>query len=123
MLSRHWIPDKKWDVLTASAYNDLHMTRQICGLLRRCRKQVRAYASELSESGMEQRSRLLLTFASLMRRFKFDKPTEPAPDVEFIPELKEEEPLYPGVSDSLPIGQLLRDSGAVANWDAEGERP
>ena len=72
---------------------------------------------------MEQRSRLLLTFASLMRRFKFDKPTEPAPDVEFIPELKEEEPLYPGVSDSLPLGQLLRDSGAVANWDAEGERP
>lgn len=122
VLSRHWIPDKKWDVLTASAYNDLHMTRQICGLLRRCRKQVRAYASELSESGMEQRSRLLLTFASLTRRFKFDKPTEPAPDVEFIPELKEEEPLYPGVSDSLPIGQLLRDSGAVTNWDTEGER-
>ena len=123
VLSRHWIPDKKWDVLTASAYNDLHMTRQICGLLRRCRKQVRAYASELSESGMEQRSKLLLTFASLTRRFKFDKPTEPVPDIEFIPELKEEEPLYPGISDSPSIGQLLRDSGAVTNWDGDEVRP
>lgn len=120
VLSRHWIPDKKWDVLTASAYNDSHMTRQICGLLCRCRKQVKAYASELNEAGMEQRSRLLMLFASMTRRFKFDKPTEPVPDIEFIPELREEEAFYPGVSDQPPIGQVLRESGAVTGFDPEG---
>ena len=96
------------------------MTRQICGLLCRCRKQVKAYASELNEAGMEQRSRLLMLFASMTRRFKFDKPTEPVPDIEFIPELREEEAFYPGVSDQPPIGQVLRESGAVTGFDPEG---
>ena len=120
VLSRHWVPEKKWDVLTASAYNDAYMIRQIRGLLRRCGKQVKAYASELSETGMEQKSKLLFLFSALARRFKFDKPTDPAPDIEFIPELREEEAFYPGVSDEPSIRDQLRDSGVIVGWDAEG---
>ncbi len=120
VLSRNWIADKKWDVLTASAYNDAHMTRQVRGLLCRCGKQVKAYASELSETGMEQKSKLLIQFSSLARRFKFDKPTDPAPDIEFIPELREDEPVYPGVSDEPPIQKQLLDSGVITGWDMEG---
>ncbi len=120
VLSRFWPPEKKWDALTASAYNDSHMTRQVRGLLRRCRIQVRAYASELSEAGMEQKSKLLYLFSTLTRRFKFDKPTEPYPDVEFIQELREDEAVYPGVTDEPPIEKLLRDSGAVISIEPEG---
>ena len=120
VLSRFWPPEKKWDVLTAAAYNDSHMTRQTQGLLRRCRIQVKAYASELSEAGMEQRSKLLFLFSTLTRRFKFDKPTEPYPEVEFIHELREDEAIYPGVTDAPPIENLLRDSGAVITLDPEG---
>ena len=120
ILNRHWIPEKKWDVLTASAYNDSYMNRMIRGLLRRCRKQVKAYSSELSEAGMEQRSKLLLLFSALARRFQYDKPSEPLPDIEFIPELREDEAFYPGVSDEPPIGRILRDSGAVTGPDPEG---
>ena len=121
MLSRFWVPEKKWDTLTAAAYNDMHMVRQICGLLRRCRVQVKAYASELNESGMEQKSKLLYLFSTLTRRFKFDNPTEPYPEVEFINELREDEAVYPGVSDSPPIRDLLRDSGAALFIDPEGD--
>ena len=120
VLSRFWVPEKKWDTLTAAAYNDMHMIRQICGLLRRCRVQVKAYASELNESGMEQKSKLLYLFSTLTRRFKFDKPTEPYPEIEFINELREDEAVYPGVSDSPPIRDLLRDSGAALFIDPEG---
>ena len=121
ILNRNWIPDKKWDVLTSSAYNDAYMIRQIRGLLRRCRKQVKAYASELSESGMEQRSKLLLIFSALTRRFKFDKPSDVVPDIDFIPVLKEEEEIYPGVSGEPPIRDLLADTGAVLDWGPEGD--
>ena len=121
VLSRFWPPEKKWDALTAAAYNDAHMTRQICGLLRRCRVQVKAYASELNESGMEQKSKLLYLFSALTRRFKFDKPTEPYPEIEFIQMLREEEAIYPGVTGEPPIEKQLRDSGAVPFSDAEGE--
>ena len=38
----------------------------------------------------------------------------------YIPELREDESFYPGVSDQPPIGKLLRDSGAVIGWDPEG---
>ena len=120
VLSRSWVPEKKWDVLTSAAYNDMHMTRQICGLLRRCRVQVKAYASELNEGGMEQKSKLLYLFSTLTRRFRFDKPTEPFPEIEFINELREDEAVYPGVSDAPPIRDLLRDSGAVLFFDPEG---
>ena len=120
VLSRFWPPEKKWDALTAGAYNDAHMMRQLCGLLRRCRVQVKAYASELNESGMEQKSKLLYLFSALTRRFKFDKPSEPYPEVEFISELREEEAVYPGVSDAPPIGEQLRNAGAVLFADPEG---
>lgn len=120
VLSRFWPRDKKWDALTAAAFNDSHMTRQVCGLLRRCRVQVKAYASELNEGGMEQKSKLLYLFSTLTRRFKFDKPSEPYPEVEFIHELREDEPIYPGVTDAPPIKQQLRDSGAVLFTDPEG---
>jgi len=121
VLSRFWPPEKKWDALTAAAYNDTHMTRQLCGLLRRCHVQVKAYASELNESGMEQKSKLLMLFSGLTRRFKFDKPSEPYPEIEFIQELREDEaPVYPGISDAPPIEQQLRDSGPTLFSDAEG---
>ena len=112
VLSRNWIPDRKWDVLTAAAWNDAHMLRQIRGLLRRCRVQVRAYSSEMNEAGMEQHSKLLYLFSSLARRFQYDKPSEPVPEIEFIPELREEEPVYPGVTGEPPVSQQLRDAGA-----------
>lgn len=121
VLSRFWPPEKKWDVLTAAAYNDSHMTRQICGLLRRCRVQVKAYASELNESGMEQKSKLLYLFSALTRRFKFDKPTEPYPEIEFIQVLREEEAIYPGVTDAPPIEKQLRESGAIPFAETGGE--
>lgn len=121
VLSRFWPPEKKWDALTSGAYNDAHMVQQICGLLRRCRVQVRAYASELSEAGMEQKSKLLYLFSQLTRRFKFDKPSEPYPEVEFISELREEEAIYPGISDAPPIEQQLRDAGAFLFTDAGGD--
>lgn len=113
VLSRFWPREKRWDAITAAAYNDSHMTRQIRGLLQRCRVQVKAYASELSESGMEQKSKLLYLFAALTRRFKFDKPTEPYPEIEFINELREDEEIYPGVTDAPSIQQQLLDSGAL----------
>ena len=121
VLSRQWIPEKKWDTLTASAYNDAHMMNQIRGLLRRCRKQVKAYSSELSEAGQEQKSRLLYVFSDLARRFQYDKPTDPVPDIEFIPELREDEAVYPGISDAPSIQQQLKEAGALPNWEAEGE--
>ena len=108
--------------MTAGTFNDSHMIRQVCGLLRRCRKQVRAYSSELNESGSEQKSKLLYLFSGLTRRFKFDKPTEPYPEVEFISELREEEAVYPGVSGEPPIEKLLRDTGAVSfPYSEEGD--
>ncbi len=121
VLNRNWIPDKKWDVLTSSAYNDNYMIRQICGLLRRCRKQVKAYASELSESGMEQRSKLLLIFSALTRRFKFDKPSDIVPEIGFIPALKEDTQIYPGISGEPSIRDLLLDKGALTDWTPEGD--
>jgi hypothetical protein len=69
---------------------------------------------------MEQKSKLLVLFSTLARRFKFDKPTDPAPDIEFIPELREDEPFYPGVSDEPTIQEQLRDSGVITGWGMEG---
>ena len=120
VLNRFWPPDKKWDALTAAAYNDSHMTRQIQGLLRRCRIQIKAYASELSEAGTEQRSKLLHLFSTLTRRFKFDKPTQPYPEIEYIHELREDESIYPGITDEPPIHKLLRSSGAAPSLHPEG---
>ena len=120
VLSHFWPPEKRWDALTAGAWNDAHMTRQLCGLLRRCRTQVRAYASELNESGMEQRSRLLYLFSALMRRFQFDRPSEPYPEVEFISELREDPAVYPGVSDAPPIEDQLRAAGMLPFTGPEG---
>ncbi|MBR6088879.1 MAG: hypothetical protein IKP86_03025 [Anaerolineaceae bacterium] len=122
VLSRFWPEGKRWDAMTAGTFNDSHMIRQVCGLLRRCRKQVRAYSSELNESGSEQKSKLLYLFSGLTRRFKFDKPTEPYPEVEFISELREEEAVYPGVSGEPPIEKLLRATGAVSfPYSEEGD--
>ena len=120
VLSRFWPPEKRWDALTAGAYNDAHMLRQLCGLLRRCRIQVRAYASELNESGMEQRSKLLYLFSTLTRRFKYDRPSEPYPEVEFISELREDPAVYPGVSDAPSIEKLLKDAGMLPFDFTEG---
>ncbi len=116
VLSKRWQEGRKWDVLTASQYNDAHMNSQIRGLLSRCRKQVRIYASDRSESGMEQRSKLLSTFATLTRRFKADKPTEPVPEVDPPLMIREEEPVYPGFSDEPSMDVLLRRAGAVIDF-------
>lgn len=117
VLSQRWQSERKWDVLTASEYNDAHMNSQIRGLLCRCRKQVRVYASDRSESGMEQRSKLLTTFATLVRRFKAEKPSEPAPEVDPPLMLREEEAVYPGYSDEPSLDVQLRRSGVIIDWD------
>ena len=51
----------------------------------------------------------------------YDKPTDPVPDIEFIPELREDEAVYPGISDAPSIQQQLKEAGALPNWEAEGE--
>ena len=70
---------------------------------------------------MEQKSKLLYLFSQLTRRFKFDKPSEPYPEVEFISELREDEAVYPGITDSPPIKNQLRDAGMLPYDAAEGD--
>lgn len=69
ILSRRWIPGSVWTVMTAEAYNDSHMIRQVCGLLRLCNKKIFTFASEMDERGLAQRGKLLNVFSTLTRRF------------------------------------------------------
>lgn len=64
ILSRSWQPGSLWDADTIFANNDAHMNRLVQSLIARCKQQVRVYASELNESGQDQKSRFLYFLSS-----------------------------------------------------------
>lgn len=59
ILSRNWQSGDLWDADMNFSHNDMNLNILIQSLLARCRKQVRIYASELNESGQDQKSRFL----------------------------------------------------------------
>ena len=64
ILSRNWQPGSLWDADTIFSNNDAHMNRLVQSLIARCKEQVRVYASELNESGQDQKSRFLYFLSS-----------------------------------------------------------
>ena len=99
VLSQSWQPDDVWDAQKEYEINNESMIRQVLGLLSRCRKQVRVYASELSESGQDQKSRLLYTFADLSYRFGREKISYNT-YTHTIFEKEQSYAFYPGIDDN-----------------------
>lgn len=58
-----------WDARTMEYYNDVYMIQLVSGLLRRCRKGVRAYSCDMDESGKAMRGKLLRVFSTISHRF------------------------------------------------------
>jgi hypothetical protein len=59
VLSRSWPVGKEWTSADEEHANLDGLTRLIAGLIRRCRQSIYICSSNLSESGFEQRGRLL----------------------------------------------------------------
>lgn len=114
VLSPQWPEGAQWTGVHANNANDEHMTRQLCGLLCRCKSQIRAFASETSESGQDQRSKLLYLFNELEYRFDPDKPSDPV-IFDFPKEIREDQPIYPGINDEASR-LLTEDDDASYLW-------
>jgi len=99
VLSRSWQDGDQWDIQKEYETNNDSMIRQILALLSRCRKQVRVYASELSESGQDQKSRLLYLFADLSYRFGKNKSFMEGIAKNPTPEISPDA-FYPGIDDT-----------------------
>ena len=98
VLSRSWQDGDQWDIQKEYEANNDSMIRQILALLSRCRKQVRVYASELSESGQDQKSRLLYLFADLSYRFGKNKDFMEGIANKLTQEISSDA-FYPGIDD------------------------
>lgn len=70
VLSLSWREGELWDETKKYERNHAEMQRMIQALLARCGERVTVYASELDESGKDQKSILLYLFAELSARFK-----------------------------------------------------
>lgn len=70
VLSLSWKEGDLWDEMKKYQRNQLEMQRMIQSLLARCGERVYVYASELDESGKDQKSVLLYLFAELSVRLK-----------------------------------------------------
>lgn len=70
VLSLSWKEGDLWDETRKYERNQSEMQRMIQSLLARCGERVTVYASELDESGKDQKSILLYLFAELSARFK-----------------------------------------------------
>ncbi|NCB34354.1 MAG: hypothetical protein EOM64_10875 [Erysipelotrichia bacterium] len=99
VLSKSWQDGDQWDIQKEYETNNESMIRQILALLSRCRKQVRVYASELSESGQDQKSRLLYLFADLAYRFGRNKGAAEYFTGNLIQGMTSDE-FYPGINDT-----------------------
>lgn len=100
VLGQNWSENETWNAEQEMRYNDENMLRQVCGLLRHCRRQAFVYASELNESGQDQKSKLLYIFSELAYRFDRDKPSEPPLTFNFPFEIREDQAVYPGINDA-----------------------
>ena len=69
VLSRSRKAGDIWDARTMEYYNDVYMIQLVSGLLRRCRKGVRAYSCDMDESGKAMRGKLLRVFSTISHRF------------------------------------------------------
>ncbi len=110
VLSKSWHETDLWDAQKEYETNTETMVRQILGLLARCRKQTRVYASELSESGQDQKSRLLYLFADLAYRFSRKKISYGVAE----PSIAETETysFYPGIDDENDdTGRMIQEIG------------
>lgn len=70
VLSRSWQVGEIWDEMKKYERNQAEMRRLVLSLLARCGERVYVYASELNESGLDQKSNLLYLFAELSARFQ-----------------------------------------------------
>lgn len=111
VLSKEWNPGDIWDAPQAYEKNDENMMRQVSGLLLRCQRQVFIYASELDENGQDQKSKLLYVFSELSYRFGKDLPSEPPVIFDFPPAIREEEAIYPGITDEIARNKLNSAEG------------
>jgi len=66
VLSRAWPSDGRWNLAEEESANLDSLTRLATGLLRRCSHRVYLCASQLGESGFEQRGRLLLALQQVV---------------------------------------------------------
>lgn len=69
VLSRAWKMGDLWGLQDVYRFNNEEMVRLVRSLLARCRSKVYVYASELNESGLDQKSNLMYLFAELGARF------------------------------------------------------
>jgi hypothetical protein len=67
VLSRNWLPSKKWADRDEQEASNTTMHRLVMGLLQRCREQVTVCITEIDEQGNEQRGPLLKGIQSLIR--------------------------------------------------------
>jgi hypothetical protein len=72
ILSQDWQPGELWSIQKNAEVNNENMVRLVLALLSRCGTRVLAYASELNESGQDQKSNLLYVFSNLAYRFGQD---------------------------------------------------
>ncbi len=108
VLSQSWQEGDLWDAQKAYETNTETMQNQVLGLLARCRRKVLVYASELSESGQDQKSRLLYLFADLAYRFN-NKGYGYTINPQQIEEAGAGYAFYPGIDDETVNDETVND--------------
>lgn len=100
VLSQDWQANELWDARKVDQVNNENMLRLVLALLSRCRKQVRGYASELNESGQDQKSKLLYIFSDLSYRFRYDQSSWPVEPPELENPESDSQGFFPGISEN-----------------------
>lgn len=67
VLSRHWVPEKKWTDADEYEHNQRALIRLVNGLVLRCKEHVFICSLGLNESGREERGPLLQAFQTLAK--------------------------------------------------------
>jgi hypothetical protein len=67
VLSRHWLPDKKWTDEDEQSARRASLLRLMRGLIRRCRTRIYLAISTLNEQGFEERGPLLTLIQQVLR--------------------------------------------------------
>ena len=101
-----------WDDYRKYERNQVEMQRLVQSLLARCGERIYVYASELNESGLDQKSNLLYLFADLSARL------QPKLPIEYMPPIAGNDPAEAGLWDENWFETLAQDG---SESEAEGE--
>lgn len=112
VLSTGWREGDVWDDYRKYERNQVEMQRLVQSLLARCGERIYVYASELNESGLDQKSNLLYLFADLSARL------QPKLPIEYMPPIAGNDPAEAGLWDENWFETLAQDG---SESEAEGE--